>query len=132
MDEDKKPTEETYSPNYSFRIVAIVIAILMIMFAWWLVMDVEEYNVTGTIDEVILKDNGFADDTVLLVFKENSSIEFDFDSKSFYSHKNNVSDADLYSMLKSYIGKEVRIVYTKSPIGDIGFVSIEEINLGDR
>ena len=127
---DKDNGIREHQPNYLVMVLAVVSALIMLFVAWHLVMGISTHTITGEISEVRYIDNGFAADSVKVFFQNHtgpdSSIEFKFDSKTYYTNDGNRLDS-VYQLLKGHVGDQVIIEYTKAPIGDVGFVNLTVI-----
>jgi len=124
---DKEKIE--HQPRYGVAVIGIVFMVIMFSVGWYLVMDTSDYSITGKIVEVRYKDNGIASDSVLVFFAnhtgEYSSIEFEFDTNTYYNLSNSEGNiGNVYQLLKSHIGDYVTIEYTRSPLGDVGFKNL--------
>ena len=126
----KMEEESKHEPRYGMMLIGIVSVTIMFFVAWNLVMNVSEHSISGMISEVIYKDNGFASDSVKVFFRNQTgfsdTLEINFVADSYYNHEPTGNGLDsVYQLLKSHIGDDVIIEYTKAPIGDIGFVNLE-------
>ena len=134
----KEKEESNYQPHYGIAVIGIILIVVTFCVVWYLVMDISEYSIEGVIDEVKYMDNGFASDSVKVFFRDQDigafsvSLTINFDSSTYYDFYNSSSKLDYtYQLLKRYEGDYVVIEYTKSPIGDIGFKSLELIEKED-
>ena len=124
-----KNEKNEHQPRYGMMLFGIISVIITFFVVWQLVMGISEYSISGTISEVIYKDNGFTSDSVLVFFRNqtgySNSLEINFNANTYYNLGNSTGDlGHIYQLLKSHIGDEVIIEYTKAPIGDVGFKNI--------
>lgn len=127
MNKEKKKYE--HQPRYGIMLIGIVSVVITFFIAWELIMGIGEYSISGTISEVMYKDNGFASDSVKVFFRNQTGyqdvLEIKFNANTYYNFSHSGSDLDrIYQLLKSHIGDEVTIEYTKAPIGEVGFKSL--------
>lgn len=120
--------EIKHEPHYLMITFSIIFIIVVFFVSWHIVMDVETDYITGTIIDVIYKDNGFAGDSVFVLFANvtqygKNSLDIDFDANTYYNNQGSNLTA-IYLLLREHISDRCEIEYTHAIIGDIGFKSL--------